>query len=478
MGDKVTLVVGNIQTQIRGRLPKDVKVCLDEDLSFLVQGYMFSPKFKKGHWDGRKHFFSRRTYKFPTGLIGRCREILEDFGIDYEHKDERPKPIERSPTPLPFRGITLFSYQEEAVEIALRITRGVIRAPCGFGKTEVILKIVSELNAPTNIFVHRTPLFYQMANRLKSRCGADAGRIGDGKFIPRKINVVMIQTAHDNPRVMAVLRQAAVNIYDECQIIPTDSLYNVHREVRRSTYLLGLSATPWRDDGNDMYIEAAVGPIIYSKTASELINIGRLSPVDIVFIHVNKTTKRDRFEPYADFYDRTVVFNSKRTAIVATIVRWLFSKKKTVLITVRRIPHGEAIMHALEVMCPDVKKKFVKGELDSAEKFNTLEELNERKWDVVVATTIYDIGIDVPTLDCLINVRSSASSVGTYQLVGRVLRTAPGKEQALVIDLADDCKWLDKHWKAREKILKTEPAFNIKHVHEIENVIPVLKETF
>jgi superfamily II DNA or RNA helicase len=54
------------------------------------------------------------------------------------------------------------------------------------------------------------------------------------------------------------------------------------------------------------------------------------------------------------------------------------------------------------------------------------------------------------------------SMVKIPQRIGRVLRTYPGKENAVVIDFYDNCTYLLGHSQKRLKIYKKEPEFTIK----------------
>jgi len=48
------------------------------------------------------------------------------------------------------------------------------------------------------------------------------------------------------------------------------------------------------------------------------------------------------------------------------------------------------------------------------------------------------------------------------QRIGRVIRTSPGKLDALVVDFLDNAVHLSKHSAIRLTVYETEPAFKIK----------------
>jgi hypothetical protein len=63
---------------------------VDDATSFLVPGYKFSPRYKSGQWDGRRHLFSPRTQKFPAGLWPRVEAVLKTTGVTFKARRTRP----------------------------------------------------------------------------------------------------------------------------------------------------------------------------------------------------------------------------------------------------------------------------------------------------------------------------------------------------------------------------------------------------
>jgi superfamily II DNA or RNA helicase len=79
----------------------------------------------------------------------------------------------------------------------------------------------------------------------------------------------------------------------------------------------------------------------------------------------------------------------------------------------------------------------------------------------LVASKIFDQGVDIPELDALILAGSGKSSGRALQRIGRVIRLSKGKEKAVVVDFFDNCKYLKDHSESRIKIYESEPGFNI-----------------
>jgi superfamily II DNA or RNA helicase len=79
----------------------------------------------------------------------------------------------------------------------------------------------------------------------------------------------------------------------------------------------------------------------------------------------------------------------------------------------------------------------------------------------LIASTIADEGLDIKRLAGLILAGGGKSSTRALQRVGRTLRTFEGKTHAIVVDMADESKYLRVHSSKRKEIYLTEPEFVI-----------------
>lgn len=478
----VTIEIENIKSRVLGYLRKETIKKLEELLSYELPGARYMQRYHP--LAGTRRFFSRYSQKFPTGLIHYVRTVLTNEGIGYKIVDKRIAP-QLGPK-IPIYGFTLRDYQKSSVATAVKAQRGIIKVGTGGGKTNILTGIVSELNIPTLILIHKIDIFYQIYDRLKESLKIPIGRIGDGHCDIHRINVGMIQTiayVYDHKRKrkkkqfepevdVTILSKADKIRYlidnvqcvltDECHHCPADSFWMVHKASTRAYYKIGLSASPWRDDNADLLIEAANAKQIVDISASKLIDMGYLVKPKLYFMNYRHITK-SRPGNYADIYDAEVMNNVERNKIIVNSAVAAASANKTVLIAVRKIEHGKILEDMLSVIEPSTT--FAYGEVGSAERQVILKELNERKLNIVICTTVFGEGIDVPNLDVLINAKAAKSSVDSFQLLGRVLRKTPQKSKAYVIDIADsNCKYLATHSKARLRIYKTEPNYLIEKI--------------
>jgi superfamily II DNA or RNA helicase len=235
-----------------------------------------------------------------------------------------------------------------------------------------------------------------------------------------------------------------------CQVIAD------HSSSARFRY--GLSATPWRDEGDDILIDACFGRPIVDINASFLIKKGVLVKPTIYFVH--HTKKVDG--AYATAYSDGIVNNEERNLIVANVAHNMVQSGRQVLVLVRMVEHGKI----LESMIPG--SFFIHGSHSEKQRAEHIDAMKKRKTTVTIATSIFDEGVDVKPLSGLILAGSGKSATRALQRIGRIIRpyedpaTGYFKSDAFCVDFADRMKYMQGHSGARRRIYMTEPEFEIK----------------
>ena len=225
------------------------------------------------------------------------------------------------------------------------------------------------------------------------------------------------------------------------------------------------SATPWRDKGDDILIDACFGRQICNITASFLIEHPNkyLVRPDIWLLPFDLGMPKDELFSYHEYYKAAVVENIERNKYISNIAKTFEEKNKIVLILCQHVTHGKIIEELID------GSVFLHGSHSSKQRKEHLQKMREGKAGITIATSIFDEGIDCRPLDTLILAGGGKSQTRALQRVGRVLRpyTSPSgvvKEYATVVDIQDNCKYLSSHGKKRKKIYQTETAFNIKNI--------------
>ena len=310
----VTIELNSVTSYLRGYLKPDIYKKINILLSYRVQKADFMPSFKNNRWDGRIHLFSMEDLSFPTGLYLKIVKYFNDLNIEYIIQDNRISSIKQ----FDYRWVhpiikTLHPYQNETVEIAIKKKNGIIQIATGGGKSVVMSKIVQELGRKTLILVHKLDLLEQARKHLQNALGVEIGYIGDGKLDIQDVTVGTVQTIvrslgfkylkfmdeeidekkelkeQDKERVRELLRTVNVVIIDECHHVRSETQQNIMNNVLVADYRIGLSATPMRDQGDDLLIEGIFGEILCKISASYLIENKFLIKPEITFNHINHT---------------------------------------------------------------------------------------------------------------------------------------------------------------------------------------------
>lgn len=166
---------------------------------------------------------------------------------------------------------------------------------------------------------------------------------------------------------------------------------------------------------------------------------------------------------YKDSYKLGIVNNNYRNWVVANICNSeVKATKAQCLVLIEFIEHGVNLLQMFEEFFPELNVVFLNGALAAEDRLRGLEMLKQGIADVVIATSILDEGVDVPSINALVYARAGKSDRKLLQGIGRGLRKKADGSTVRVYDFIDDtCKYLLIHSLERFKVLKGED-FSIK----------------
>ncbi len=398
-----------------------------------------------GKWEKPESLYDPYEKTFPVGLLPRVKKFLNSKGYRVRIKDERK-----------IRGVKFNSvwneeyklrrYQERAVKKALREKMGVLALPVGSGKTVVGLRIIHELDLSALIVVHTKELLYQWAEKVEELLGVKAGIVGDNRWEEEKVTVAMIQTLLSRG-VDKLKNDYAVVMFDEChRTSAAEKFYQLGISLPQ-VYRFGLSATPWRRvRGEEIKIEAVVGPVIYEVKAEDLIREGFLAKPRFEVI-TYESSMPSFSERYKELYEDIIMNNDERNRAIVKKAGELVRRGHRVLIDVKRIEHGKILKEML-------KKEGIKAEFlssKSQKRWEILEAFKNGEIPVLISTLLKE-GVDIPEISAIILAGGGKSDIMTIQTIGRALRPKKGM-RAVIVDIADDDPLLYTHFIERQKAL-------------------------
>jgi superfamily II DNA or RNA helicase len=244
-------------------------------------------------------------------------------------------------------------------------------------------------------------------------------------------------------------------ICDEVQHWAAETCQIISDSSKMCQYRYGMSATPWRDKGDDILIDACFGKGIADISASFLIKKGFLIKPTIYFSKINNM-RGMRKTSYANVYKQAIVENEARNAQIVTIARRFYESGRKVLVLVKQIAHGKL----LEKLISD--SIFMHGSTGKKKRQKHLDIMRKGLPQITIASVIFDEGIDCKPLDTLLLAGGGKSPTRALQRIGRILRPYPGKKDAIAVDFLDNCKYMQAHSAKRASIYETEEEFDIK----------------
>lgn len=167
------------------------------------------------------------TLILPFGTLSHVwKDIRGDYTLDFTPS----KPLEMKGS------IKLYDYQEKAVEALLHAKGGVLHAPCGSGKTQMGLALISRLGIKALWLTHTHKLLEQSMERCKNYFEGDFGTITEGEVnIGKDITFATVQTLSKVPKEIYE-NEFNVVVVDECfpyyERVLTENGYKMIRDVK------------------------------------------------------------------------------------------------------------------------------------------------------------------------------------------------------------------------------------------------------
>jgi len=388
---------------------------------------------------------------------------------------------ETGPTGLRFRtpgGWELGADQRSAVRALVRRRAGLLLAPCGAGKTTILLAVAAELGERTLVLCHTERILRQWVERAAEHYGLRERAVGvlygkakrDGLILIGLIPSVRNRLKADP----AWGRRFGTVILDEVHHAPANSFSEVVNSLPARNRF-GATATLKRRDGREPFTaqvfgEEVPGPALSSRRPRVLFEIrdedldraGRVVPVDVVLVPTElefdlnwerrlaaegferlerenavsaarrwaRATKwRGPLNTYADLLEEATRDPLRRARILEYLLPEVRAGRSCLLLADRR-------ELCLELQAWLKRRSVEVGRLmggrDAREQDRVAAGLEDGSLRVAVGTSVADEGLDVPRLDRGFGCTPAAANAGRFtQQFGRFKRPSPGKADAI-----------------------------------------------
>lgn len=398
------------------------------------------------------HPYDRRSNVIGIGFLDYLLAYFDGKKIPYVLKDFRE--FENSWTPAEIDLLdweNLFSakfklryYQVDILREVLNRRSGIIASPTGSGKSLVIAGITKLMNVPTLILFDQVGLVHQTRREFIDYGfnPKDLGVVQASNNQPARITFATIQSRE---KLYSFIELFKCIIVDECHTAQSKSFHELFAHSD-AAYRFGLSATPWADDDPSQAARVMefIGPIIYDKKGTrELIEEGFLAKEQIKFVTCDRAKPGEVLwqtgggRDYPALYRQEIVDNLYRNYLVAKLCAQHDREKIIVLFQDIKNGHGQTLLDILKENFPKRSIKLLTGDNSNKEREDVIKFFESNEDGIILASVIFNKGVNVKSVNIVINAAGGKGFIPTVQRLGRGLRKTDEKTDMIYYDFMD-----------------------------------------
>ena len=378
--------------------------------------------------------------EFPTYLESATRLYLPRmWAREHLGPEESSVMVEGVPLPsnLKFTGKP-YEYQENIINLFLEAdANGLICVPCGKGKTFMAISIAFRLGKRFMVIVDKEFLLDQWAGEMRNLCpGIRIGRFQTDQMEVEPemydCTICMIQTIVKRLIPETVLRSYGFTIFDECHHLGAKHFSKVLNKIQ-TKHMLGLSATPTRDDGLTKVFEWHLGKAVYwekKREADETVRVEILRYENDDPAYTNTPTNF-RGEVILARLLTQILNCMHRNVFIANKLKELIKEPtRRILVLSERIGHLEDLEALLK--STGVKMGYYIGGMKTA-----VRDLAATEAQILWASyAMASEAMNIKTLNCVV---MASPRRKIEQSIGRILRQRPEERSLapLIIDVVD-----------------------------------------
>ena len=356
-----------------------------------------------------------------------------------------------------------FAYQEVIIQSFMnKGANGIICIPCGRGKTFIAIYLAILIGKRFLIVVDKEFLMNQWKEELcKFASGIRVGILQGpvSEIDPEKYDctICMIQTICNKDFTDKFFGEYGFTIFDECHHLGAQHFSGTLRKIQ-TRYMLGLSATPERDDGMTKVFEHFLGESVYRETREP-------DPTVAVRAVWYKNDDDDYTKEPTDWRGELVIARlmtqitgfRPRTDRIIEIVKDLASnaKRKILVLSERR----EHLREIHNVICGTSTYTcgFYIGGMKQ-------EELNNNAQNCQILFGTYAMASEAMNIKALNTMVMASPRKKVEQSTGRILRVSASERTVdpLIVDIVDQHEIYIRQWYQRQRYY-TKCEYSIKY---------------
>ena len=312
--------------------------------------------------------------------------------------------------------------------------------PTGGGKTLTATSIIKKATAKGRrvIFLANRKQLVRQTSEVLRRYGIAHG-ILQAENTCRLYEPVIVASI-DTVAARGLPEDVGLLIIDEAHAVPGNKKYRDLLARYNNVPVVGLTATPFASGMGKELPELGgrlFEALVKGASIPELVDLGYLVDVDIFApsepdLHKVKLSRgMDGLLDYAPGELEAATDKPELLGDILTHWKKLAAGKQTVVFACS-IPHSKHIVETFQAA--GIKAEHIDYHHDDDERAAILDRFARGETTVLSNASLLAEGWDCPATEVMILARPTKSLIRFLQMVGRVLRPAPGKERALLLD--------------------------------------------
>ena len=310
------------------------------------------------------------------------------------------------------------------------VKRLVVQAATGAGKTKLAAAIVEGAREKRNRVAFVCPAISLIDQTVESFYAEGIHDIG------------VLQSSHEmtdctQPVQICSIQTVQKRGFPEANVVIFDEIHRLHDAHKtwikhpdwQAVPMIGLSATPWTK-GLGKYFDS----LLIAATTQELIEQGYLSPFRVFSTgHPDLSGVKIVAGDYQENQLSAAMQGGELTADIIRTWQEKWGKDKTLCFGVDKA-HAKSIQERFEHA--GISCGYQDAETTADERREIKRKFHNGEYQVVSNIQTLTTGVDWDCR-CLILARPTRSEMLFVQIIGRALRTAPGKLAAVILDHSD-----------------------------------------
>jgi superfamily II DNA or RNA helicase/Holliday junction resolvase len=411
----------------------------------------------------------------------------EGFPLQLWTNADVARRIQRLPIRAAACPVDLRPYQREAIRLLLdrwsdpRERRALVVLATGLGKTAVAGEWIRRLREQATglrvlAIAHTTALVLQLERSFwPFLAPSDQTVIWTGTEKPAS------SVLETSPFVFATLDTASsaaasgslpafdLLLIDECHHVGPAMYQRVIEALRAGrpggTFLLGLTATPWRPD--EVELEDYFGAPLVSVDIVEGLRQGFVSDVDYRMFTDNIDWSALERLPQGGLsprdINRTLFVEEWDDAVVRQLAKaWSDVARPRCIVFCKTVDHALRMRDRINALgfayAEAIHSGTPRHRMAPYERNLGLARFDEGEINAMCAVDIFNEGLDVPDVNIVVFQRVTHSRRIFIQQLGRGLRLSPGKDRVIVLDFVSDIRRFAAGLDMKDKLLVRTPG--------------------